>query len=306
MSLGINSSSIGYSGSSLRFGLIDLRPVEIKETIKKAGIKFQRVIRRFENTQIPSTFSDMVYNQNEAIFSSIRIPDWFEEDKLVKEFSQRSIKSYEQDTEFKEAVKRIKESKGKIGRPLVSFVEFVREKFDSELDTYLEVESDRYVRSNLPLSFYTQLSSFDKTYQKFLYILEDNVRLFEFRARCARNFLMYGKHLEEMKGVIAPIIDQIDLCFFQYFRLKNYVALWNCKDYKELSNPRYLDLEKLDYSEFERLSNEYYTCLIQTKDMLLKQNKHEFNQIKDSFDDSTRYLFNNLITLPTGSLNLGS
>ena len=301
----VNASSIGYSGNSLRFGLLDLKPVEIKETIKRAGIRFERVIRSFESSKIPTTFADMICNQNEAIFASVRIPDWFDSSRLAKELSQRSIKSYESDTEFKKAVEELKKNRGQIGRPLLSFVQFAKNRFESQMNEYLELEADRFIRSNFPLSFYNKLLVFDSTYQAFLSTLEDNVRKFEFRARCSRNFQMYEKHISEMKSVIGPMIDQIDLCFFQYFRLKDFIAIWNSKDYHELSNPKFLDINALDYQEFENLLNGYYDSVMGARNLLLRQN-NDILKVNKLSENPTSNLFGKLVNLPTGSLNLGS
>jgi hypothetical protein len=217
----VSSASIGYSGSSLRYGLLEIKPVEFKETIKRAGLKFQRVIRRFETSQQPQTYSDVVTFQYEAILNSIKIPDWFDSTRLVKELSQRAIEDYEKDIEFKKAVKEIKNNKDRIARPLLSFVQFAKTRFESEIDHYLEVEADRFLRSNFPLSFYNRLVIFDDTYHEFLTVLEEIVRKYEFRARCSRNFEMYKKHISEMKWALSPIIDQVDSCFLHYFRLKD-------------------------------------------------------------------------------------
>ena len=132
----VSSASIGYSGSSLRYGLLEIKPVEFKETIKRAGLKFQRVIRRFETPQQPQTYSDIVTFQYEAILNSIKIPDWFDSTRLVKELSQHAIEAYEKDTEYKKAVEEIKNNKSQIARPLLSFVQFAKTRFESEIDNY--------------------------------------------------------------------------------------------------------------------------------------------------------------------------
>lgn len=305
MSFGsISTSSIGYSGSSLRFGLLDLKPVELRETIKRAGIKFQTIVRRFDSIKSPATYNDMILNQNEAIFASISVPKWFDSEKLTKEYTRFANENYEQDTEFKNAVENIKKSKGKIGKPLLSFVVLAKNKFNSEIDSYFEVESDRFIRSNLPLSFYNSLTSFDDTYQKFLMILENRVRHFEFRAQCARNFQMYEKIIAGMKKNIGPVIDQVDATFLQYFRLKHYLSIWNSKNYQEIIDPKYIDIKNFDYQEFTRIANDYYASLNQTRNILLSESSSLLvdNSPKE---DITRNLFNDLLTLPTGSLNQG-
>ena len=118
----LGSTAIGYSGNSLRLGLLEIKPIEFTEIIKKAGLRFQRVIRKFEPSHHPQSYSELVTLENEAIFSSITIPDWFEPTRLVTEFSQRSIDSYEKDTEYKRELEKVKNSRGNVSQPLLSFV----------------------------------------------------------------------------------------------------------------------------------------------------------------------------------------
>jgi len=300
----VSSASIGYSGSSLRYGLLEIKPVEFKETIKKAGIKFQRVIRRFETFQQPQTYSDIVTFQYEAVFGSIKIPDWFDSSKLVKEFSQRSIANYEKDIEFKKAVEEVQNNKNQIARPLLSFVQFAKTRFESDIDNYLEEEADRFLRSNFPLSFYNKLLVFDNTYREFLAVLEEIVRKYEFRARCSRNFEMYKKHISEMKWAIGPIIDQVDSCFLHYFRLKDYVTIWNTTDYAKLSNPEFWDIKKLDSDEFDKIFKEYNNTLMETRSTLLQLNENAFIRAPDVIENPSSAIFSKLVTLPSGSLTL--
>jgi hypothetical protein len=300
----VSSASIGYSGSSLRYGLLDIQPVEFKQIIKRAGIKFQRVIRRFDTFQQPQTYSDIVTFQYETIFGSIKIPEWFDSSKLVKELSQRSIANYEKDTEFKKAVDEIKNNKDHIARPLLSFVQFAKTRFESEIDNYLEVEADRFLRSNFPLSFYNKLLVFDNTYREFLAVLEDIVRTYEFRARFSRSFDMYKKHISEMKWAIGPIIDQVDSCFLHYFRLKEYVTIWNTTEYAKLSNPAFWDVTKLDPDEFDKILKEYDSTLMETRSKLLQFNESALIREPVMIENLTGAVFSKLVTLPSGSLTL--
>jgi hypothetical protein len=296
----IGTTSIEYSGNSLRYGLIDIKPIEIIETIKKAGIKFQRVIRKFESSHQPRTYGDMVSYQNDIIFSSIRVPDWFDAPELAKFVTKGAIESYEKDVEYKKAVEELKNNKSKSQHPLYSFVQFARARFESEMDSYLTQESERFMRSNLPLSFYNKLVIFDNTYRDFLTALEGIVRKYEFFAGYSRSFQMYGKHISEMKSAIGPIIDQVDLCALSYFRLKNYVAVWNAKDYSEVNNPYFLDMEKFDYAEFSKICEEYNNVLVQTRSQIFTlDQKISLNNL--NVDNQARDMFTKLASLPSES-----
>jgi hypothetical protein len=285
--------------------LLDIRPIEVVETVKRYGLKFLRITRKFESMETPKSYSDMVTFQNETIFNSIKIPSWFDADKLINEFSQRSIKNYEDDTEFKKAVEDLKKAE-RIGRPLLSFVQFVKHRFDSELDSYLETEAARFLRSNFPLSFYHKFVVFDNTFQEFLRVLEDRVRKYEFLARCSRSFDMYGKRINEMKAAISPLIDQIDACNLHCSRLKRYVIVWNAKDYAELKSPKFLDMTNLEHAEFERILNAYDNTLAETRRLLLRFDEDVLCKESDSAEYATRKVFSDLIALPSSSLKLKS
>jgi hypothetical protein len=291
------ATSVDYSGSALRYGLIDIKPIEIVETVKRFGLKFKRVVRTFESVKPPGSYAELVTFQNEAVFGTIEIPKWFDADKLIKAFSQRSTESYERDVEFKKAIEDVKKAERK-GRPLLLFIQFAKNRFESERDYYLEVEAQRFLRSNFPLSFYNKLVVFDNTFYDFVKILEDKVRIGEFYASCARNFEMYRKKIAEMQRIISPIIDQMDKCFFSYSRLKKYVLVWNAKDYKEIFNPKFLDVKNLDFSEFEKQCNDYNMRLRETREFLLRYNSEILHKELVS-KESTANMFAKLVMLPS-------
>jgi hypothetical protein len=281
---------------------MDIRPMEVVETIKKLGIKFKRITRTFEHLAPSKTYKDYLNFENSATFGSVEIPKWFEAEKLIETFSQRSIQNYEQDSELKKAVEELKRT-DRIGRPLLSFVQFGKNRFESARESYLEVEAQRFLRSNLPLSFYNKLVVFNNTYGDFLKILETQVRHAESMASYARSFDMYGKKIYELQKTIGPIIDKMDACFFQYTRLKKYVSIWNAKDYEEVIAPKYLDIKNLDFAEFGKLSLEYDDRLRETRAFLLTYDSTIFSP-KISSQDPTAKMFGKLVMFPSGSLEL--
>lgn len=296
------STSIGYNGSALRFGLVDIKPIKVIENIKRLGLKFRRTVTAFESLQPSKSYVDLVTFDNHKIIGTIGIPEWFEAEKLVKAFSQHTIESYEKDTELKEAVENIRKAERK-GRPLLSFVQFMKNRFESKKDYYLEVEAERFLNSNFPLSFYNKLVVFDNTYYAFLNILEDTVRLHEFRASVSRSFDLYKKRFYRMKRHIIPVLDQVDSCWFSYDRLKKYVLIWNSKDYEKLFEPEFLDAKNVDSSEFEELFNDYNRKLTETRQFLLGHNPKFLTKKLDS-DKSTTDMFSKLVLFPSSSLSL--
>ena len=289
------TSLVDYSGSALRYGLMDIKPVEVVETIKRFGLKFKKITRKFEPLKPAQSYEDLVTFQNKTIFSTVQIPEWFDADKLVKVFSQYSIENYEKDIELKKAIEEVKKAERK-GRPLLSFIQFVKGRFESRRGHYLEVEAERFLTSNFPLSFYSKFVVFDNTYYDFLKILEVKVRRYEFLASSARNFLMYQKRLAEMKRDIGPLIDKMDECVFACACLKKYIIVWNSKDYKEVLNPKFLDINNVDFAEFEKLYNNFSIKLRETREFMLDYNPDFLHKEIDS-EERTSRMFGKLINL---------
>jgi len=291
-----------YSGSALRFGLMEIKPVEVVETIKRFGLKFKRVTRKFESLKPAQSYEDLVTFQNDAIFGTMQIPKWFDVDKLVKIFSQYSIENYQKDTELKEMIEDVRKAERK-GRPLLSFVQFMKNRFESRRDRYLELEAERFLSSNLPLSFYNKFVVFDNTYYDFLKTVEDKVRRYEFLASHARNFLMYQKRIAKMKREVSPLLDKLDECVFSCLYLKKYIIVWNAKDYKEALHPEFLDINNVDFSEFEKLCSNFNVKLREIRESLLRYNPEVLRKEVDSEEHTTK-MFGKLAMLPSSSLNL--
>lgn len=301
--LALNISGItspGYSESALRFGLMDVRPIEVIDTIKKFGMKFRVITRHFQSLKPSQSFEDFVAFENEAIFGSVSIPEWFKAGKLIKTYSQRSIDNYNNDAKLQNEIEEMRKTK-RMGRPLLSFIQFMKLRFESRRDRYLEIEAHRFLDSNFPLSFYNKLVVFDNTYYDFLRIVEDIVRIHEFRATYSRNFDMYKKHISAMKRSLSPLIDQLDKCSFYSSCLKKYISIWNSKDYKEIFYPKFLDIKNVDLSELGRLRKNYGTSLKEARAFLLKHNPEILKKTIDS-EDPTMKMFGKLVSFPSSSL----
>lgn len=291
-----------YSGSALRFGLMEIKPVEVVETIKRFGLKFKRVTRGFESLKPAQSYEDLVTFENKAIFGTMQIPKWFDDAKLAEIFSLQSIEKYQKDTELKEMIEDLKKTERK-GRPLLSFIQFMKHRFESRRDSYLEIEADRFLNSNFPLSFYNKFVVFDNTFYDFIKILEDRVRRYEFLASNARSFPMYKKRIAGMKREVGPLLDKLDECVFSCIYLKKYVMVWNSKDYKEVLDPKFLNINSVDFSEFDKLCNNFNIKLRETREFILRYNPKILHKEVDSEEHTTK-MFGKLVMLPSSSLDL--
>lgn len=300
------SSSVGvstdYSGSALRFGLLDIKPIEVVETIKRFGLKFQRISRRFQTLKPSQSYADYATFKNEAIFAKISIPQRFETEKLVNLFSQRSVEYYEKDTELKDIIEEVRKAK-RIERPLLSFVRFMKNRFESRREEYLEVEASMFLNSNFPLSFYNESVILNSTFYDFLKVTEKIVRRYEFLGAHARSFPMYSKHISAMKRRMRPILDQVDSCFFLHSCLTKLILVWNAETYKEIEEAEFLDIKKVDYSDFEQLNNEFKMKITETRGFLLKYDPNILQE-KLNLRNKTAKMFSKLVMLPSDSLTI--
>ena len=305
MAFPVSTGPLGDTSSGpLRYGLLDIKPIQIVETIKKCGLKFRRITRKFEPISSSKSYADLMKEENEAIFSVIRTPEWFNPQELTSLFSQYSIDRYEKDSELKEAVQRLRTSERK-DRPLTSFAQFMKQRFESRREGYLEIEAQRFLNSNLPLSFYNKFCVFDNTYYEFVKIIENIVRKEEAFASVARSFSMSEKIFAQMKRKITPFLDQLDACAFSSTCLKKYLLVWNSKDYKEIFSPEFLDMKNVDFSELNILRASFNTELREFRELLLTSNPNVFQKEIDS-SDHTRQLFGKLVMLPPSRLSLES
>jgi hypothetical protein len=291
-----------YSGSALRFGLMDIKPIEVVEIIKKFGLKFKKITRTFELSRPMKSFEDLVTFQNETVFNMIEIPQWFDAKRLVYVFSQHNIENYEKDAELKMALEELKTSERK-GRPLLSFIQFIKRRFEAERDNYVDLEAEIFLNSNFPFSLYNKFVVFDNLFYDFLKILENQVKWYEFKASSARNFLMYQKRIAEMKKEIGPIIDKFDECVFSLTCLKRYIVIWNAKNYDEIFNFKFLDIKNVDFVKFEELYNNFSNKLREAKGFLLRYDPLILNR-EIRHDEYTREMFGKLVNLPFSSLDL--
>ena len=299
MALASVSPSADYSGSVLRFGLLDIKPIEVVEIVKKFGLKFKKITRIFELERPMKSFEDLVISQNEVIFSVIQIPQWFDAKELVRAFSQRSIENYERDSELKKALEELKTSERK-GKPLLSFIQLIRRRFEMERDSYISLEAEFFLNSNFPFSLYNKFVVFNNLFYDFLKILENKVRWYELLASSARSFQMYQKRIAEMKKEIGPIIDKFDECIFSFVCLKRYIIIWNAKSCDEIFNPKFLDIKNVDYVTFKELYDNFSKKLRDTKEFLLRYDPSILNREIRQFKH-TREIFGKLVNLPSSN-----
>lgn len=301
MALSSAGGITGYPTSVLRYGLIDVKPLEIREIVKRAGVKFLRVSRVLKHDlESYKSYSDFITSNNQAIFDTIPIPKWSAAEELVKIYSERSIRNYEADTEFKNAAEALRQGV-KDAISLSSFINFVLQRLESRMADSLESEAERFLNSNLQLSFFSKFVVLDYTLVDYLKAMKQMVRHYEIRSmmpRARSEFRMFSKVMMEMKGKIAPVIDQMDVCLLSYIRLDRYIELWKSESYDELFKSKFLDIRKLDYSAFNELDEIFKIKHTEARKFLLGIDPKIFHSEVRLGDDPTAKMFSKLFNSP--------
>ncbi|MDR0471339.1 MAG: hypothetical protein LBH79_06420 [Nitrososphaerota archaeon] len=302
MSLG-TSQVFSYPQNSLRFGLLDLKPVEITEDVKFGNVRCKVTKTKLEPTKPVSTFEELVTADNNMIFNSISIPERFNVSDLVKAFTDRSVKLFEEDKALQQEIENTKRLDR--NRPFYTFVSFMKQRFEKERDNRLALDAKRFLMSNLPLTFYNQLTRFDNTCYDFLKFIQNTTRIYEYRAKYSRNSKMFTKIIKNMQSELGPIINKFDECAYACTRLRRYVIIWNADTTGDLNWPKFLDIKKIEISEFEQLNQEFNTKLHEIRLMLLNDDTEVLCKISNT-PNSTVNMIGNLLGMSSATLNGGS
>jgi len=302
LNLGV-SQTISYPQNSLRFGLLDIKPVEITENTKLGNIRFKVTKTKLEPTKPVNTFEELVTADNTEIFTSVSIPEKFKIPDLIKAFANMSLKRFENDVELQQEIKNMNRSDR--GKPFYNFISFMKHRFEKEKNGRLDIEAQRFLMSNLPLTFYNKFAVFDSVYYDFLRTVQEIVRAHEFAAQYSRSNQMYAKKIVAMQHELDPIINKFDECSYAYSRLKKYIIIWNAESLNELNWPKFLDINKIEATEFEQLSKEFDVKLKEMKNILLEQASNVSCKIVDA-NEPTAKMIRNILLMPSNSLHGGS
>lgn len=242
-----------YPSSTLRYGLLDVKPILVSEVKKKYGIKILTKTIRYEPEKPIEKYEDLANIRYGQIFSRIPLPESYSLERILEYFVKKDVEKYRRDDELKKELKK-KEA------GLLGFVKFFKNRFEKELPEYYSAEADRFLRSNLPLSFFTQTSMFINTYQKYLTLVKEIAGRYESLAviRSARyRDSQVEQPLGKMKQILSPLIDKMDLLVVEILTLKMYVCIWCAENFEEIDNPRFLDFRKMDSSILDEFALGY-------------------------------------------------
>jgi hypothetical protein len=262
--------------SALRYGLLKIKPIPVEDSVKIKGIKYKRTGIRFEQedeqTKEKSEFEkyeDFINYRYGQIFSRMPIPEKFSKEKLVEHFITEAIHRTKNDKEFVEHLEQKEKS-------LFEYVSFLKQRFDSKMESYYRAEAAGFINSNLPMSFFTKSSMFINTYERYLTLVKRVVRRFEIRSHrpgVRNQFRTTEQELKAMQKELSPVIDKMDLCSSEYSSLNLYVILWSADSIEQIDEPKFIDYNRIDQVFFEEFSMTYSNELKQVRKMLNEMSK---------------------------------
>jgi hypothetical protein len=285
--------------AALRYGLLTIKPIAVEEIVKlkgrkyvKKGICFQQDI---ENKTELEKFENFINFRFAQIFERMPIPSQFNQERIINSFIDNAIDIAKNDKDFMEHLER-KE------RSLFRYVNFITDMFEKNMPSFFEAEADRFLKSNLPLTFSAQSSMFINTYYKYLLLVKRVVRRFEILTNMPgiRNkFKQTSVELASMQKELAPIIDKMDLCCIEYMKLNLYMDIWSSENIDEIHNVKFIDMTKFEEAYFKEFSVAYDIELKNTRRMLFEVSKKfepELFDIKPAPENSTSVMLSKLLS----------
>lgn len=289
-------SSIECPSSTLRYVLLNVRPIPFEEIQKIKGIKFRVRGIRYEAEKQFDKIEDFVTFRYEQIFSRLPIPESLDMEQIFERIVNTTIRKIKEDKEIMAEMEKKETS-------LFKFVMLIKERFEKNLFDYYASEANRFLRSNLPLSFFVQTSAFIDTYQKYLSLVERIVKRYEILSSIKRRDQIRAREeqLNIMKKVLAPLIDRMDLFTTDMLSLKLYVIIWSAESIEETENPRFLNIEKLDHTYFQEYLKNYNIQLKNVRKVLFELSKNydpELFRKEIMPDESAATMFSKILLSP--------
>ncbi len=285
--------------SALRYGLLTIKPIPIEEIVKLKGRKYIKKGISFQQDEQKKTefekFEDFVNFRYAQIFEKMPLPEQFNAEEVIKHFISISLENVKKDKDFIEHLER-KE------RSLHSYIKFIKDRFERRMTDFFEAEADRFLNSNLPLTFSIQSSMFINTYFKYLLLVTRVVRRFEILTNLpgVRNKIKTtNTELTSMQKELAPIIDKMDLCSIEYATLNLYMQIWSANTCEEIDNPKFIDSRKFEPAYFEEFSLRYDQELKSTRKLLFEISRKfepELFDVKPATETSTNLMLGKLLS----------
>jgi hypothetical protein len=301
---GLGSSPFGLSASALRVGLLEIRPIEQIETIKRWGIRFRRISRGLEPSGPIESVEEHVAFVNRAVVDNIVIPNRFNGDAIVDYLNKRSISFLRQEKDLQQQIEKLHAARNRregLGA-LYSFIVFMQERNKALEGSYLKVQARRFLSSDFPLSFFSDYVVFEDTWDNYLALIAKIVGRHDKLSQLPRarsEYRIYSRVVFDLKRALSPFIDQMDLCLFRRVSLNTYLDVCNANTLEEISKHERASMGRLDAAEFQRLYDDFRMANRDALRLFMKQDLQPFEAPLGS-DESTRLLKGVLMTYAAG------
>jgi hypothetical protein len=257
MSLFGTSNSI----SVLRCGFASLKPISVKETMRKWGLKLTTTTWHFEHNEIGliKNYPSYISVLNEAVMERVKLPPEIDPDLFAETMTRRSVENFEKDTELKSALSKVSSAQKESARPFLEFTRFMRKRYDEKRTLIVQARAGLFQNSNLPFSLCTQFVMSNEIYEGFLDAMQHKINLYEslWLHKTAGNPREFQSKFQEMKESLNPLFDVMERNLFTERCLNILLLASNCKNAVSLDSVEYYDIKKVDNKQFSQLTAEY-------------------------------------------------
>jgi cell fate (sporulation/competence/biofilm development) regulator YlbF (YheA/YmcA/DUF963 family) len=274
------------SASALRCGFASLKPISIKETVKKWGLRVTSVRWRFEG----ASDNDWVKNYpsyitllNNSVLEKIKLPEAVDSRMLADMITKAAIERFEKDHELKSALGKV-EAEKESAKPFVEFTQFLRKRFEENRLKTANAKAEAFMHSNLPFSYFSNLVMSNEIYEGFLDALQRKLTLYEsvWFKRAFNNPEQFKRKFREMQASLSPLFDAIERIVFTERCLNVLVVGSNCKDAASLFSVDFLDVKKIDYQQFEPFLVEFDSNLNSCVSLIVSMEPNSFAHLPNT------------------------
>lgn len=272
--------------SALRCGFASLKPISVKETIRRWGLKLTTIRWQFEgsvnNDDWVKNYPSYVRLLNNAVFERVKLPETVDSQKLEDMLTKTSIERFEKDHELKSALSKVESEKENAG-PFVTFTRFLRKRLEEKRSEAVQGKADLFMHSNLPFSYFSNLVMSSEVYEGFLDALLRKLSLYEsvWFKRAYNNPEQFKRKFQEMQTSLSPLFDVMERTVFAEKCLSVLVLGSNCKE-SSLFSVDFLDVKKIDYGQFEQLSHAFDSTLNSCVSLIVSMEPNAFSRLPNT------------------------
>lgn len=277
----------GDSASALRCGFANLKPISVKETVQRWGLKLTSIKWRFESAVDRSdwvkSYPSYVGLLNNSVFERIKLPDRVDSQKLAEIITKRAIEQFQKDDELQSALAKVECTKDDAGS-FAEFTRFLRKRFEDHRAETVQLRAEAFMHSNLPFSYFSNLVMSNEIYEGFLDAFHRKLSLYEsvwFR-RSLNNPEQFKRKFRQMVLSLNPLFDAMEQTMFTERCLSILILGSNCTDASSLFETDFLDLRRIDYTQFEQFSQAFENSLNNCVSLIVSMEPTAFSKLPNT------------------------